>query len=80
MMFFTPKKIPLTFCVDFLMRSVSGRGEQGEGWDSEDVEVHVMNVLGRPQGSYPVSLASIYLFLAEIHEFWSKCLTCGEQW
>ena len=47
--------------------------------DLEDrVILDNMDDLGRPQGSYPESFVSLSLFLAEICEFWSICLTFGE--
>ena len=33
-----------------------------------------VDVLGRPQGSYPESFVPLSLFLAEICGVWSKCL------
>ena len=54
------------------MGSVSRRGDLGGrlGFLTGDLEdlviVDILNVLGRPQESYPESFVSISLFLAEI--------------
>ena len=63
--------------MDIFIRSVSGMKDQewgvlgGHGGflagDIEDRVIHdIMDVLGRPQESFPKSLVSLSLFLAEI--------------
>ena len=46
--------------------SVSRRGDPEWGYLEDWVIVDILNVLGRPQESYPESFMSISLFLAEI--------------
>ena len=66
MILFCPQEYSQKIHVYIFIRSVSGRGYFLTGDLEDRVIIEVIDVLGRPQGSYSESFVSLSSFLAEL--------------